>query len=417
MGDCGMRISSHRPVIAVCCFSVVLVAQDLKIALNRMAQETESLQKQIQGSDSDWGADVIRSFTSLKQGLQRTPSQPGKIDQAAASDLFNGLFGISKYIVKPNSVGKEKYAQLCHEVLKVMFDSGFQPVKVYCPAADSLYNADAAARPKPVWPDLSDQHLTFRDGAALLPREIASEARVPGILGQLYAGRLDNVADDLNTRNYIASLISRYVDQCSEYDTPSNAYAMIHYFAYYEAKANDKLMNKAKANNVPGFVQAYGEAMRSVTEHGDHGGFEDGNLMIRHYRCGGREAHLLFDNVLNLAQERNTIPPDVPNNAFYRAQVNPALRFPMDYLTADALSAQMRSLRKSCEGTMTDLSASTVVGKGQEGYCRFQAQMVVTGGVPAFEIASIEAKFSRDALIALEKRYPSYSKLQANCLQ
>ena len=214
--------------------------------------------------------------------------------------MFNGLFGISKYIVKPNSVGKERYAQLCHEVLKVMFDSGFQPVKVYCPAADSA-----------------------------------------GVRGS----------------------------------------------------------------------DAVGKGTRRLRR------LEDGNLMIRHYRCGGREAHLLFDNVLNLAQERNTIPPDVPNNAFYRAQVNPALRFPMDYLTADALSAQMRWLRKSCEGTMTDLSAGTVVGKGQEGYCRCQAQMVVTGGVPAFEIASIEAKFSRDALIALEKRYPSYSKLQANCLQ
>jgi len=398
--------TQNRPAASIFFFlSLVLAGQDHQAFVSTSVRRADALRQQITDSNPDDLYKIIRAFTALKQGLERMKSEPGKITPAAASDLISGLSLIAVYMSQHSSMAQDNYLPLCHDVLKAMIESGFDPIKVYCPSADNLY----AARPKQRWPDITEKAIGYWDGQALF-RQKTPRFLVSGTLGPVYRGVFENVADDLNTRNYIGSVVTSYVKNCPQYDNPGNAVTISKYYAYYEMKAQEKMKRNPNA-----FFTSLAEIFRVMSAHGSQAGLEDGETIIKSYHCGGDFARSLFARILDLAQRRNDMPPDVPNNGFFKRQFDPDLHAQIDLPYSDSDSELMRSVRSGCEDTMTDLGSNNVVGRGQEGYCRCQAQMLMQGGVPRREIQSVAARFSKETLNVLAQRYPAYKELQPAC--
>lgn len=298
----------------------------------------------------------------------------------------------------------------------------FTTVAILLPAPLSAQKA----RPKPTWPDITEQGRS----SAALP-ETYAPVLMPGLLGAIYHEDFDHVADDVNTRNYLGSLALEYYRRCGEeFGALSTRLKVLQYWAYFESKAQGAVFKHAFANNLDGFVNSWLLRDRVVSAHGDELALIDAPSLIgRSCRAGhvddgeimktahGKVALKIYQGIVILADRRNDMPPDVPNNGFFRegvAKTNPPVH--VEFAFTDASAGAMRAVRKACENIMPGLIPNTIVGERQESYCRCHAVMLGRT-VAVQELQALAAQFSTDKLDKLSARYPAYARLTPACRQ
>ncbi|MCU1249505.1 MAG: hypothetical protein JWQ49_2534 [Edaphobacter sp.] len=179
------------------------------------------------------------------------------------------------------------------------------------------------------------------------------------------------------------------------------------YWAYYENKSREKINERAFSSDATGMLRSMMSAPITVDAHGDQLGIDDGELIVKRYGCNGAGTRQLFSNILHLAEDRNFLPPDVPNDEFYRAQLGSGVK--VEFVSSDQDAATMRLHRKSCENQYQD------VMRYQESFCRCQARMLVRSGVPRAELVGLQSKFNTSDLDSLASRHSSYAQLRREC--
>ncbi|MGB9071676.1 MAG: hypothetical protein WCC22_03320 [Terriglobales bacterium] len=315
---------------------------------------------------------------------------------------------VGLFMKLPGARGTDQWSVLCFDLAKLIEQAG-DKARFYCPAAEAVFARMYPPQPKHPWPDLTEPVRSYADDKKSLPPNPPSFA-VPGILGQVYAGNLSNVADDENTRNYLGSILREQMAKCPKLDTVEANKAVINYWAHIEWKNQQKMMHSAVSNDIGGFLQSFVSGPQLASAHRSLIGMYDADLMIKHYGCDGHETRQLASNILRVAQDRGDLMPDVPNNEFFRAQFSKFGRDAgVELKYTDRDSALMRSLRKSCEDMYDAVSGN------QENYCRCQTQMLLRSGVPQSELGGLQSKFSSEELNSLAARYPSFAQWSKAC--
>ena len=426
-----MRSFHAGTAMAVCLLSAVLSAQSGNALLAKILQEAEAFEKLAGNPDSRTSAMIRMQLKTLTIGVGQAQSKAGELDYPTYGTIRTGASGVGFYMQRPDSTGRESWLVLCADVARYLAASVYskQGLSFYCPSAESVFSGIAAgvsSRPKPTWPDITEQGRS----SAALP-ETYAPVLMPGLLGAIYHEDFDHVADDVNTRNYLGALALEYYKRCGEkFGALSTRLKVLKYWAYYETKAQGSVFSNAFANHPDGFVNAWLLRDRVTTAHGDEMAIADAASVIGTSCRGGQpnddelmkttrgKASLkIYQSIVKLANQRIDLPPDVPNNAFFRgglAKRNPPLQVELSF--NDAAADTMRKVRKACENIMPGLIPNSIVGQREESYCRCHALMLGRT-IPVQDLQSLATQFSNDKLGSLEARYPAYARLAVACKQ
>jgi hypothetical protein len=108
----------------------------------------------------------------------------------------------------------------------------------------------------------------------------------PKILGPLYLGTFDPIADDEMTRNYVASLVQAFNGSCS---SVPEIFAVMDYAFYYERKASKQSVSAANRGDFDkGFAQV-GEQIKRSHPHMLLEGREDAAMFLKLNGQEGKE--------------------------------------------------------------------------------------------------------------------------------
>ena len=347
-------------------------------------------------------------------GLRKASSEG---DGDRASDENIGLVGggaaqIGKFMKLPDAIGKDQWSVLCLDLANLMATSSTSRASkrwFYCPGAEAVFAKIFPPEPKHPWPDITEPGRSYANDKKSLPTN-APSFLVPGILGQVYSGNWNNVADDENTRNYLGSILREQIAKCPKLNSVDVTRAFLNYWAHFELKHQQKTMRDARSNDFGAVLQSIASGPLVASGHGSSLAIYDADLVIEKYGCDGQETRQLASNIVRLAQDRGDLAPDVPNNEFFRSQLSQLGSQSLISLKySDQDSSSMRSLRKSCEDMFGSVSAI------QESFCRCQAQMLVRSGIPQSELSGLQSKFDNDELDRFATNYLSYGQLKNAC--
>lgn len=256
-----------------------------------------------------------------------------------------------------------------------------------------------------VWTDVTETGRSFAKDVCPQAPDFTG-FRISGILTQVFCREFQNVADDRNTRDYLASVASRYFATCAAaYDTQHNEILGMYYVFFYETRSQNKIFqNLADINSMARHEAVMFQTGLTSGGHLLDEGTADGNQLLRK-GCDEPAAKQLFQNMMEIFADRNSMPPDVPANAFFRLQMSTPVEQPNLPFT-NAESYMMRSIRKSCERAMPILDAR------QEMFCRCEPVSLVQAKVPAAEWQDLSSKFETAKLDSIAGRYPGYALLR-----
>jgi hypothetical protein len=245
-----------------------------------------------------------------------------------------------------------------------------------------------------------------------------SDYNAPGILRAVFGGRFESVADDTLTRDYLLSVKAGINGPCQDL-ADRGTVALIDYGMYYEAKALRKGSEAAFAGNIgQAMQQLLGNApigraggMVAVIEHLIPEGEEDGRKLVSR-GCGWKDLLTLHQNMIDLARERGTIPPEFADNEHFVAQLKPELSARFLRFRAVENPVLARSLKRSCGVYIRNAA----MPKDAEGYCRCEVKMMLDSRVPQSSLQRLlPANMTRETLHELEVRYPEYERLAKQC--
>ena len=411
-----MRRLCTLAMLASFLFPMILSAQDQVSLRAKIVQEAETFEKHASNSDQHENVMLHMQINSLLFGLRKAETQTGQLDLSTFRTITGSAPAVGESMQKPGAVGNDLWLILCSDLVKMLMataSSGapgeVRSVADKCPSASGMLSPRPSEK-KQNWPDITDPVRSFNNVNVGVDFR---SYKVSGILTQLYSGNFDNVADDENTRDYISSLITAMNKHCAkEYEGRlgfnSDVAAVLDYSVYYFFKNSRKTIGQATGyNNLDATFRSFVSMFDySSGRHINQGGLSDGEAIVRLHGCDG-PTRKLYQNIFKIAHARREIPPDVPNNSFFRAQMSPGNQADLEF--GDDQADMMRSVRKGCE------NSNPIMNKDVEGFCRCQALMIMYGKVSSQDMGRLAGHFTTDALEPLANRYPSYKRLRNNC--
>ncbi len=258
---------------------------------------------------------------------------------------------------------------------------------------------------------------------------------LPGILGPLYSGNFDKIADDQITRNYVLSVAVGFNKKCPAYanDTSAAPPVISQYAMYFETKNLRAGVNAAIGGNYDKSLQhlldagngglGRGAGMAAAASHLLKEGVADGELFIDNHRCDGLPTRHLHDNIYKLAFKRGDSPPEFDNVDHFKAQMNLTLQQEYGYTGPKPPSLAETVANKCILQHTEQIMAGGEAGTSSKEervresafFCRCHIQSMVIGGVPDSVLQSLD-KFDDYEFGDLAKRYPGYYRVRSeNC--
>jgi hypothetical protein len=214
------------------------------------------------------------------------------------------------------------------------------------------------------------------------------------ILGAVYTGRFEAVADDASTRDYLFSVAWELREQCVAYRDdpfPLLNYALHDVMASWHRGTTEALSNEQGAalqDLVRAGAFGGGESGRAAVEaHLTTPGIQDGKQFVSTYECGGAPTSHLYSNIVKIAGYRNQITPDVDPSA----------------------GALPLALKKACDSYVNGARSPTKA----EGFCRCQVQAMISSHIPANELNGVAKGITANVLRNLMDQHAEY-KLKAD---
>ncbi len=272
----------------------------------------------------------------------------------------------------------------------------------------------------------SASRTTFAYAEPLIPVKY-SEYYAPRILSSLYLATFNQIADDPMTRNYVLSLAQALNSECGA--APGDAIPLIEYGMWNEVKGQKDMFRSAwKGDAVKMFRDvaallrrarphmlelADSDAVRFLVSQRDS---TDSPFDVEAYECKTSQTKRLFENIGLLAKERRNVPPDVPDDYSFLAQLSPdGQKFYGFNSRAPHVITPARALKNGCskytgiEGAQGELSS-------KELYCRCVVDAALVGGLPETEMRALGAKFDDRTLRQTVDANPKFAAYWRDCL-
>ena len=250
------------------------------------------------------------------------------------------------------------------------------------------------------------------------PKALITERdyNAPGILGKLYIGAFSQIPDDEMTRNYVLSLVQQFNTDCEKVP---EIFATLNYGAYYEWHANNNILKYGAKGNLDKQFQNAMEELHRVHPHMLQEGHEDAvqflNLHREQNQCYTGPVEHLYNNIAELALERQNIPPDVDDDETYFSNLRPKLAaqyraegIGLPNHPSLAVQRSMKNVKKACV-------AATSGTESMESFCRCQVDAMKEGVVQQRDLDALSAHFSQQAMSTLGTKYPEYGRRRSAC--
>jgi hypothetical protein len=239
----------------------------------------------------------------------------------------------------------------------------------------------------------------------------------PGILSPLYLGTFDPIPDDEMTRNYVISLVQDFNGECPP-GVPETM-AVMSYGFYYAWNANMGTLKAAAANNLDKAFANVVETLHRTSPHILIEGHEDAHkfLMVhaKDGACQSPPVQHLFNNIAELALERQHLPPDVDNDTKFFELLSPAMQrhygngFGLADHTTPAEQVKLQKVKQGC----LDFTKGAV--ESMEVFCRCQVDAAKESKLSGNELDDLGEHFTQATLTDLGKRNPTYQRRKQAC--
>jgi hypothetical protein len=259
-----------------------------------------------------------------------------------------------------------------------------------------------------------------RDQLLNSPVQIGAWAayNAPGILAALHAGTYKLLADDTLTRDYVLSVKSSLNGLCP--NLAEGGFSLLDYGMYYEMKALKKGTGAAFAGDVNQtlrqlLIAGHGglgkiSGMAATAEHLMPEGQEDGKRLANE-TCGGRTAELQ-KHMIELADDRGQIPPDLPDYPHFLLRLNARVKPKFAAAQSTGNTELAHKLKQSC-GVYVRNAYNP---KQAEGYCRCEVKMMLDAHLPPASLERLlPSNMTMEALHEMELRFPRYQDLSKQC--
>jgi hypothetical protein len=218
------------------------------------------------------------------------------------------------------------------------------------------------------------------------------------------------------TRNYVLSLVQQFNGSC---EPVPEVFAIMGYGAYYEWKANTGILTAGAKMEIKRLFSQMREVLHRVHPHMLPEGHEDAETFLKLHQeldqCYTTPVEHLYNNIAELALERQNIPPDVDDDQRFLSMLSPQARanyrdgIPLPNHPSIAQQQELRRVKQSCleftHGAVTE----------PESLCRCHADALWQGHVNDNDFGALAARFKNEALTALSKRYPEYDTRKKAC--
>ncbi len=413
------KLITGTAAVFCCLWTLELYGQDAALIEKTLS---EALIFQSQAGSPDHRTQVMMhiQIDSMMQGLNDA-RKAGSLSSQDYSVIAGGAGGTGFYMKQPDVRGKQEWAVVCADVVKLLHDKNPQwRTNIDCPTAEE---PPPPKRVGEFWPDPTIVVRSFARERVGIPLD---GYEVPGLVALLYEGNFDKIPDDLNTRGYIASFSQSYIDRACP--KPENAgWQLAHYIFFYVMRARDQSLSYdngfgASPLNMDTVNRNFDATLQMLNQGGQIGkiggvlrqdGANDGNAFLKHYGCSDPHSQRMFENQRAVIHQRLTMPPDVPNNEFFRAQAAPGIKpnFPF----SDDQSRLGRTLRRACEDSFPTIDPG-IVQFGQESDCRCEALMLIQSGVPESDLNALTAHSDFfTSLQSIAQKNPNFARQHAVC--
>lgn len=247
----------------------------------------------------------------------------------------------------------------------------------------------------------------------------ARDYNAPGLLSPLYLGTFSQIPDDEMTRNYVLSLVQEFNGSCSKVP---KIFAVLSYGAYYEWKANTDILKSGMNMNIDKQFQDMVEVLHRVHPHMLPEGHEDADQFLKLHSDAGEcytfPVEHLYNNIAELALERQNLPPDVDDDDRFREMLSPSARknyedgVPLPNHPSLAAQQQLKKIKQGC----LEFGKGDVTG-GMEAFCRCQVDALKEAHVVKNDLDALGAHFNQPTITELSKRYPVYDQRKKACYQ
>jgi hypothetical protein len=391
-----MRIYHARTIWVpfLCCLA--LWAQDYTALRTQVLQEAENFKKQLPPDSS-----LNLSTNTLLTGLGEAQSQPQELPLRTYRTITGASYSIGSIVERSQMPAKDSWLTLCYDIVRMLTTSSFgkqgMGLGFYCPSAQESVSSIRKTAPPQTTPPPTRQKEQGVPGPMVANGHPVSFLGFSGsaILGPVYAGRFEAVADDAATRNYLFSVAWALRKQCVAYrDDP---FPLLSYVIHDEMAAwrrgTTEALNNEQGAALQDLMKAGGLGGRgagraAVADHLTTPGIQDGTQFASTYECGGPPTSL-YSNIVKIAGYRNQITPDVDPNA----------------------GALPLALKKACDSYVSGARSSTKA----EGFCRCQVQAMISSGIPANELNEVAKGITANVLRNLMDQHAEYKRKADQC--
>jgi hypothetical protein len=237
----------------------------------------------------------------------------------------------------------------------------------------------------------------------------------PGILGPLYLGAFNQIPDDEMTRNYVLSLVQQFNGSCQ---SVPETFAILSYGAYYEWKANNGIFKAGAKMDINTQFQDMMEVLHRVHPHMLEEGHHDALAFLDFHgeegNCYTPPVDHLYNNIAELALQRQNIPPDVDNDTRFLQLLSPSARahykdgIPLPNHPSLADQQKMQKVKQAC----LDFTKGS---GGLETFCRCHVDAMKEGHVASRDLDIMGMSFNQQSVTELSKRYPVYDQRKKAC--
>jgi hypothetical protein len=239
----------------------------------------------------------------------------------------------------------------------------------------------------------------------------------PRILSSLYLGTLNQIADDPLTRGYILTLGQAFNGICP---SVPNSLALVEY-----GYGQPNMFKSAQQGNMTkflhDFVNNFSRAQPRMPEiaRGDAEAFIASQLPgmtedmeVDPNDCMTPEIERLYNNIGRLAQQRQSMKPDVEDDYSFYMQLSPEGQKQVGFnpRTPRVVTAA-QVMKKGC----STHSASLGPAAEMESFCRCMVEAALVAHVPDDAMRSLGASFDLAKLDVFSARYPAFGFNKKAC--
>jgi len=250
----------------------------------------------------------------------------------------------------------------------------------------------------------------------------------PRLLSALYLGTISQIADDPMTRNYVLSLAQSFNSLCPSVPDPL---ALVQYGFYNEVNGQWQMFKDAWAGDAPKMFRHVADMLRRARPHMLDIANEDAKEFVFAQElqydpaqdptapdpddCLTPQIQHLYDNIARLVEQRHSIPPDVPDDYSFLAQLRPDAQKQLGFdPRAPRVVTGAQAMKKGCDRHTAGAAASGEA-TAMEVYCRCLVDAAVMASLPETEMKALGAEFDDRTLKLASDRYPAFASHKRDC--